>query len=85
MPAQQACGTAGKLPQERAVFVVAETEEIDGDANRQQRLAARLAEPGETLVTLDGEERTLVDGGLVANFPVWIFDDARRRRCEREK
>jgi NTE family protein len=29
---------------------------------------------------LDGEERTLVDGGLVANFPVWIFDDARRRR-----
>ena len=31
-------------------------------------------------LTLDGEERTLVDGGLVANFPVWIFDDARRRR-----
>jgi hypothetical protein len=24
--------------------------------------------------------RTLVDGGLVANFPFWIFDDARRRR-----
>jgi len=31
-------------------------------------------------LALDGEERTLVDGGLVANFPVWIFDDARRRR-----
>ena len=32
------------------------------------------------VLSLDGEERTLVDGGLVANFPVWIFDDARRRR-----
>jgi NTE family protein len=31
-------------------------------------------------LTIDGEERTLVDGGLAANFPVWIFDDARRRR-----
>jgi NTE family protein len=31
-------------------------------------------------LTLEGEKRTLVDGGLVANFPVWIFDDARRRR-----
>jgi NTE family protein len=29
---------------------------------------------------IDGTTRTLVDGGLVANFPVWIFDDARRRR-----
>lgn len=31
-------------------------------------------------LTVHGEERSLVDGGLVANFPVWIFDDARRRR-----
>ena len=29
---------------------------------------------------IDGERRTLVDGGLVSNFPVWIFDDARRKR-----
>jgi NTE family protein len=29
---------------------------------------------------VDGERRTLVDGGLVSNFPVWIFDDARRKR-----
>jgi NTE family protein len=31
-------------------------------------------------IEVDGARRTLVDGGLVANFPVWIFDDARRRR-----
>ena len=30
-----------KLPEEGAVFVIAETEEIDGDADRQQRFAAR--------------------------------------------
>jgi NTE family protein len=30
---------------------------------------------------VDGELRTLVDGGLVSNFPVWIFDDARRKRA----
>ena len=41
MQAQRADGIAGKLPQERAVFVIAETEEIDGDADRQQRFAAR--------------------------------------------
>jgi NTE family protein len=28
---------------------------------------------------IDGKERTLVDGGLVANFPVWVFDVERRR------
>jgi NTE family protein len=31
---------------------------------------------------IDGVRRTLVDGGLVSNFPVWIFDDARRKRSE---
>ena len=31
---------------------------------------------------VDGEIRTLVDGGLVSNFPIWIFDDARRRRVK---
>src|SRR3984957_10364039 len=30
---------------------------------------------------VDGERRTLVDGGLVSNFPVWIFEDARRKRA----
>jgi NTE family protein len=28
---------------------------------------------------VDGIRRTLVDGGLVSNFPVWIFDDLRRK------
>jgi hypothetical protein len=31
---------------------------------------------------IDGVRRTLVDGGLVSNFPVWIFEDARRKRSE---
>ena len=33
-------------------------------------------------IEVDGEIRTLVDGGLVSNFPVWIFDDVRRRRIK---
>jgi NTE family protein len=46
-------------------------------------IAASIAIPfffRPVALEVDGETRTLVDGGLVANFPVWIFDDARRRR-----
>ena len=53
--AQRADGTAGKLPQESAVFVIAETEEIDGDADRQQRLAARRRR------RLDAQRQELID------------------------
>jgi hypothetical protein len=55
MKTQRAGDAAGKLPKERGVFVITETEEIDRDADRQQRFAASRRRG------LDAQRQILID------------------------
>lgn len=67
---------------ERHVPVVFSREKTP-DVPVARAIAASMAIPfffRPVQMVIDGESRTLVDGGLVSNFPVWIFDDERRRR-----
>jgi NTE family protein len=64
--------------QSHVVFSSEETPDIPV----ARAIAASIAIPfffKPVTMVVRGQTRTLVDGGLVSNFPVWIFNDERRK------
>jgi NTE family protein len=68
------------VTQSPVIFSIEETPDIPV----ARAVAASIAIPfffKPVQVSIANKTRTLVDGGLVSNFPVWIFNDERRKHA----
>ena len=63
-----------RLPRDAARFGV-EPDDLDvAEAVRMSMSIPVFFEPWRWRSTVDGKEHLIVDGGVLSNFPVWIFD-----------
>jgi NTE family protein len=73
---------ASDLEEEKAIVFSSDTTP---DVPVARAVAASIAIPflfQPVRMEINGKQRTLVDGGLVSNFPAWVFDVERRRSKE---
>ena len=68
------------LPRDAAVIGVDDPDDLDiADAVRMSMSIPIFFEPVKVLNKTTNHEHVLVDGGMLSNFPVWLFD------CEEEE
>ncbi len=63
------------LPQDAARFGVDPDELSVAEAVRMSMSIPIFFEPWSWTSETDGRTHTIVDGGMLSNFPVWLFDD----------
>jgi len=68
MKAQRTDGATGKLPKERAVFIITKTEQIDDNADRQQCFTASWRRG------FDAERQEMIEENRVP-VPLFIYPE----------